>query len=55
MNETKFGIWKNLFEIWTNQEDLRESYNCRNEQTLAKLAMQSQHTSDYAAHLQNMK
>ena len=36
MNETKFGFWKNLFELWTNQEDLSESYSCRNEENISQ-------------------
>jgi len=31
MNETEFGFRKKLFKIWTNQEDLKESFWCCNE------------------------
>jgi len=29
-----WNFGKNFFEIWTHQEDLKESYSCRNEETL---------------------
>jgi len=46
---------KKLFELWTNQEDLQESYSCRNEETLPRLTMQSQHTSFALLHLSYME
>jgi len=48
-------FWKNLFEIWTNQEDLKESFSYRNEETLVKLTKRTQCVSIRLSHLPYME
>jgi len=50
----KLDFRNNFFEIRTNQEDLKESYCCRNEETLVQLVMQIQHASVVLSHLPYM-